>query len=210
MTRGKRIFVWEMEPRVSIFTVDVQPTSSMFKTMGYSPGGWKSANLGPFRIHSKSIRRIPHSVIIPFASRKGAFQGVWSVFRHTLYQIPPCSKPWAIAAGRPVDQNRPISHPCKFTRNPHEQSSKHFEIQLPACCNRSRKFGTIPSTYPNPPLSDPVFARPTWTRLFARTLGMNSLSFRHCVNSMTARTLVSPKEWGIFIPFGNVRRVSDK
>ena len=74
----------------------------------------KSVNFGPLQIRSNSTRTFPQTVINPFTSLYAAFQGVWS--DPGTYQNPPL-----------FAQNRSISDPCEFTRNPHEQSPKQFE-----------------------------------------------------------------------------------
>ena len=185
--------------------------SAMFKSMGYSPGYCpKSAKLGPYRIHPKSIQIVPQALRIPDASIQESFQKVWSDSQHlpksamfksmgyspgfllkigqvrTLAHSPeihsnsPASTQKSIGKHigvlseglerfptlakirhvtkhllqpRLFAQNRPISNPSEFTRNPFKQSRKHIEIHLQAYRSPFRKFGKISNTCENPPCS---------------------------------------------------------
>ena len=62
-------------------------------------------------------------------------------------------------------QNRPISDPSEFTRNLPQRFRKKLEMHLQAHGKRSREFGTIPDTYPNPPCSKPwAVAQAFWSK----------------------------------------------
>ena len=129
------------------------PKSTLFKTMGYRPG--VLVKIGGYRIlrnSPKIFRNNPESSWKSICTHIGdisesleRFQAptqIGPVQNHGLYH-------WVFG------QNRWISEPSEFTPNLQEQSRKHLQIHLHAHRRHFRKFGMIPSTFPNRPCSKP-------------------------------------------------------
>ena len=129
------------------------PKSSIFKTMGYSPG---------FLLKNVRFSTLSNSLEIDTNSRaksQKSFQTGLGGISESLDRFPGLAQIRRFQnhglQPRVFAQKRSIFDPLKFTRNRHKQSRKELEIILEGFWRHFREFGAIPRTCPNPPCSKP-------------------------------------------------------
>ena len=127
------------------------PKSSMFKSVGYSPGFLLKNGQFPTIASSPQI-----DTNSPARSQK-SIQKALGGFSESLQRFPELTKIRHIEKHglqpRVFAQKRPISDPQELTPNRHKQSRKKLEIHLEGFRRRFREFGAISRTYQNPPCS---------------------------------------------------------
>ena len=121
--------------------------------MGYSPG---------FLVKIGGFRTLPNSLQIFWNNPESSWKSICTHIGDISESLEQFQAPTQIGPvqnhglyHRVFGQNRWISDLSEFNPNLLEQSRKNLQIHLHAHRRHFRKFGTIPSTFPNWPCSKP-------------------------------------------------------